>query len=130
MREVGELSLRALIDATLLALEQMDAPALEKLALDAQSMQDEGMDAGMEATVAGSLNRGRGQAPTWAAEAADANQVLRQLLEATDRNLALLRRLRAAGGVGLAERPGIANSAVGYAEKFQRDNRRGGAWLP
>ncbi len=138
------MSLKELIEQTMVALEQMDADALETLVAMAQSMREEAA--------------AQPHAPRWesAREASAANDVLKQLLAATDRNLALLRRLRGAAEDGTTQgRSGLHaaglhephefgshaagwheagphtqknQEAIGYGEKFHRAIGRGGAW--
>ncbi|MHB1699686.1 MAG: hypothetical protein ACYCSN_06035 [Acidobacteriaceae bacterium] len=136
------MSLKELIEQTMVALEQMDADALETLVATAQSMREEAA--------------AQPHATLWetAHEATAANDVLKQLLAATDRNLALLRRLRGAaenrtipGDPGILEarayeagsreaqprevqprEVGRQREVLGYGEKFHRAIGRGGAW--
>ncbi len=126
--------LKQLIEQTMQALEQMDADALEKLVATAESMREEAV--------------AQPHATRWetAQEAGAASDVLQQLLAATDRNLALLRRLRGAaeertalgdsGTHGLG-RNGLSGNlsgqlggqeVIGYGERFDRSLGRGGAW--
>lgn len=107
--------LAKLIDDTVLALEHMDADALEKLAATAESLPIDACDASH--VQPSSLQR-----------AVSSNRVLKELLSATDRNLELLRRLR-----GIAEHA----NAFGLDPSHASGDRggtcsggcaRGGAW--
>ncbi len=78
MNSSRDKGLKSLIDATLLALEQMDADALEQLASRAEAMRTEVPDAaGVRAAAAG-------------------HRTLGELLKSTERNISLLRRLHGA----------------------------------